>query len=82
MAETTRVADHLPEKLFLVGEVEVDGALGEPGALGDVLQARSREAALAKHSERRGQDLPRPLPREPPPARLNRSRIFSSTRHL
>ena len=51
------VADHLPKQRFLVREVEVDGALGEPGALGDILEPRAREAALAEYLERGREDL-------------------------
>src|SRR5207248_6199815 len=37
------VANDLAKQLFLVGEVEVDRTLGEPRALGDVIEPRGGE---------------------------------------
>ena len=63
---------HLAEELFLVWEVEVDGAFGEAGALGDVVEARSREPTFTEDLECRRQDLLRSFVGEPAPARLLR----------
>ena len=52
-----RVAHDAAEQLFLVGEVEVDRALGDAGALGDVLEAGRGEAALREHREGGVEDL-------------------------
>ena len=65
------VPHHLAKELFLVREVEIDGALGEAGALGDVLEPGGGEAALAEHRERGVEDLLRPLLGKAAPARLS-----------
>src|SRR5438105_2461800 len=43
--------DHLTEQLFLVWEVEVDGAFGDPGAFGDILEPGLGESAFAEDFE-------------------------------
>src|SRR3954462_1249651 len=65
-----RLPDHLAEQLFLVGEVQIDRALRETGALGDVLESRRREPTLAEDGERGIDDLLRSLLRQSAPARL------------
>jgi hypothetical protein len=61
------VADHLLEERFLVGEVEIDRALGDAGAPGDVVQPSAGEAVLAELLEGGRQDLLRSLLREAAP---------------
>src|SRR6202049_3286276 len=53
--------DHLAKELFLVGEVEVDGALGDSGAIGDVLESGVGEAAFAEDLESGLDDLLGPV---------------------
>src|SRR5207248_4155324 len=55
------VANDFAKQLFLVREVEIDGALREAGALGDVLETGGSETALAEDGERRIDDLLRSL---------------------
>ena len=43
--------DHLLKELFLVGEVEVDGAFGDSGAVGDVLESGFGESAFTENLE-------------------------------
>ena len=62
-------ADDFAEKLFLVREVQVDGALGDTGAACDIVESRAGEAAFSKDVESGLEDLARPLFREPSPAR-------------
>src|SRR5437868_2546399 len=54
-------ADGLPndlaEERFLVREVEVDGALGDPGASGDVVEAGAVEPLLVEDGEGGVEDL-------------------------
>ena len=52
-----RGVNHRAEKRFLVGEVQVDGALGDLGALGDVIEARIGESMLPELDERRVENL-------------------------
>ena len=47
-----RTADDLLEQGFLVIEMEINGALGDAGAGGDVVEPRSLEPALGEHVER------------------------------
>jgi hypothetical protein len=56
-----RLPDHLTEELFLVGEVEVDGALGDSGAFGDILESGVGEAAFAENLESGLNDLVGPV---------------------
>ena len=56
-----RLPDHLTKELFLVGEVEVDGALGDSGAFGDVLEPGVGEAAFAENFEGGLDDLLGPV---------------------
>ena len=65
-----RATNDLAKQLFLVGEVEIDGALREAGTLGDVFESGCREAALAEDRECRIDDLLRSLLGEPPPTRF------------
>jgi hypothetical protein len=55
------LADHLAEELFLVGEVEVDGAFGDSGAFGDVLEPGVGEPAFAENLEGGLDDLLGPV---------------------
>ena len=52
-----RLPDHLAEELFLIGEVEVDRALGDSGAIGDVLESGFGESAFAEDLESGLNDL-------------------------
>src|SRR6266545_2163628 len=52
-----RLADQRLEQRFFVFEVEVDRALGDAGATGDIFELRGREPAVGKDFERRGDDL-------------------------
>jgi hypothetical protein len=63
------LADHLAEERFLVGEVEIDGALGDARRAGDVFQPSRSEPAFAKDLERCVEDLARAFAGEAPPAR-------------
>ena len=49
-------ADQFLEQALLVAEVEIDGALGDAGALGHVVEAGRREAAGGELVERGGKD--------------------------
>ena len=62
------LADHRLEELLLALEVEVDGALADPGDGGHVLQPRRREAPVGEELQRRRDNLRRPglLPPLPP----------------
>src|SRR5689334_10032016 len=62
------VTDDLAKELFLVGEVEIDGAFREAGSFGDIVEPRGSEAAFAEDGERRVDDLLRSLLGESPPA--------------
>jgi hypothetical protein len=67
------------DSMFLIGEIQIDRALGEAGALGDVVETRDRESAFAEDFERRLEDLPRALSGEAAPTRflrVNRTRSF------
>jgi hypothetical protein len=63
-----RVAHDAAEQLFLVREVEVDRALRDAGALGDVLEASGGETALREHREGGVEDLLGALFRQSAPA--------------
>ncbi len=52
----------LLEQRFLIREVEIDRALGDTGAFGNVLEPRIRETMVAKYFHRGVQDLLWPLP--------------------
>src|SRR5207237_1112059 len=65
-----RVVNDLAEELFLIGEVEIDGALGDARPFGDVVETRGREATLGEYAERGGENLPGPLLRESAPPGL------------
>src|SRR4029079_9361484 len=54
----TAAAEHVLEELVLALEVVVDGALAQPGGIGDVLDARLGEAALGERGDRRIEHLP------------------------
>ena len=45
------LANDLAEELFLIGEVEVDGTLGNSGTTGDVLESGPGEPALTENLE-------------------------------
>ena len=62
-------ADDFAEELFLVGEVEVDGALRDTGAACDVVEPRAGEAAFAEDLEGGVEDLLGALFGEAAPAR-------------
>lgn len=64
-----RLADHLLEQRFLVGEVEVDGALRDAGAHRDIVEPGAREPALAEDLDGGVEDLARALLGEAAPAR-------------
>src|SRR3954469_2334650 len=53
--------DHLAEELFLIGEVEVDGPFGDPGAISYVLEPGVGEPAFPENLERGLDDLLRPV---------------------
>ena len=59
-----RCADHRLEQLFLIGEVEVDRALGDPGAFGDVLKSGVGQPAFTELLEGGLDDLLGPVLRE------------------
>ena len=59
--------DHLAEEIFLVGEVEVNGPLGDSGPFGDILEAGLGEAAFAEHFEGGLDDLLGPVLRASSP---------------
>lgn len=59
--------DHLAEKVFLVGEIQVDGAFGDAGPFGDILEAGLGETALAKNLESGLNDLLGPVLRASTP---------------
>ena len=61
-------ANDLAEELFLVREVEVNGAFGDAGAACDVVEPRAGEAAFPEDVESGLEDLAGPLFRKPPPA--------------
>src|SRR5262245_45538704 len=60
-------AHDFAEELFLVGEVEIDGALRDAGAARDVVESRASESALAEDVESGLEDLAGPLFGEPSP---------------
>jgi len=62
-----RLADHLAEELFLISEVEVDGAFGDPGARRDVLESGVGEPAFPEDLEGGLYDLMRPVLGAPTP---------------
>ena len=53
--------DHFAKELFLVGEVEVDRAFGDAGAVGDVLESGLGESALTENFEGGLDDLLGPV---------------------
>ena len=53
--------DHGPEDVLLGREVEVERALGDPGAGGDVVQPRGGEALFGERRHRCGDDLVGPV---------------------
>ena len=57
IGDTSAFAHHRLEQFFLVGEVQVERALGDAGARGDVLQARAGVAALDEQLQRGGGDF-------------------------
>jgi hypothetical protein len=61
--------DDFAEELFLVGEVEVDGAFGDAGATSDVVESSAGEASFTENVESGLEDLSGPLFGEAPPAR-------------
>jgi hypothetical protein len=56
-----RLPDHFPEELFLVGEVEVDGAFGDSGAFSNILESGVGEATFAENLEGGLYDLLGPI---------------------
>src|SRR4051812_30226354 len=72
------VANHLTEKLFLIGEVEVDRALGEASSLRDVVETGRREPALSEHGQRSFENLPGPLFGESAPAWFSGAGVFGT----
>src|SRR4051812_39655230 len=64
-------AHDFTEELFLVREVQVDGALGHACAAGDIVEAGPGEAALAEYFEGGVEDLTWPLFGQPTPARAS-----------
>jgi hypothetical protein len=59
--------DHFAEELFLVGEVKVDSALGDSGAVCDVLESGVGESAFAENLEGGLDDLLGPVLRSSTP---------------
>src|SRR5262249_14491350 len=54
--------DERPDQLFLAAEVPVEAALGDPGLLGDVVDADALDAALEEQLLRRVAQPLRPSP--------------------
>jgi hypothetical protein len=67
-----RLAHDRGEQVLLGLVVEVERALADAGAPGDLVQPGAAKPFSAKHLERRGHDLRRPLRLAPPPLRLTR----------
>ena len=61
---------HLAEQRFLVREVEINGAFGEPGTLGDILEPSAGEAAFPELDEGSVENLLRSLFGKTTPARF------------
>ena len=51
------VVDEREEQVFLVGEVRVDGALGEAGGGGDLVERGAVEAFLGEHDRGRLEEV-------------------------
>jgi hypothetical protein len=73
------VSDGLPEELVLVGEVEVDGALGDPGAPRNLVEGGIAYSSLAEDLEGRLEDLLRSMRWLPAPLRsfLDRTSLIT-----
>jgi len=61
------MADYLAEELFLIREVEVNGAFGDSGACGNILEPGFGQSALTEDLERGLDDLLRPVFRSSAP---------------
>ena len=61
------LAHHGYEEMFLVLEIDVDRALGDAGALGDLIERGHGVAVAREFGERGFQNFLRPLGLAPPP---------------
>ena len=63
------VLDRLPEQLVLIVEVEIDSALGDAGAAGNLIEGGVGDSGLAEDSKGRVEDLVGPVGGLSPPFR-------------